>query len=117
MWPWKRFDAFYAAFVKRKASEELGFKKNIQVAALFANTNLDGEEGHQSRIKIIESFEENFREAVAYIYDDKRESKKEDDANPFLSAGKKAMQWLDDVVPTEEKPSMEDRFGEDLAKE
>lgn len=102
--------------MKRKVCDELGLKKNLQIAALFANTNLDGDEGHQNRIKIIESFEDSFKDAVAYVYDDHRETKKVDEDNAFMAAGKKAMKWLDDVAPAAdaEAPSFEDKFGDGL---
>jgi len=64
-WPWRRFEAFYAAFMKRVAIERIEERKDKMIAALWSNSNYDDDKG--SRQNAIREIEGNFSAAVAEI--------------------------------------------------
>ena len=91
-WPWRRFERFYEAFIKRQVIETLEIRKNQMIAALYSNSNWDDDKG--TRKSAIEELEANFEEAVSIIHHGQDEL--EDDVeisedNPFFASTRKAM--------------------------
>jgi hypothetical protein len=90
-WPWRRFDAFYEAFVKRRSKEELTFRKILQISALWANSNYDGEE--VDRQQIIRDIETSYDEVIAEIYSGRSAGGRTDidKSDPFFAAMERGM--------------------------
>ena len=44
-WPWKRFERFYEAFMRRTLVEKIEKRKEMMIAALWANSGFEGTEG------------------------------------------------------------------------
>ena len=65
-WPWKRFDAFYSAFMKRKLTETLERRKEMMIAALWANL-ASRVRWRNARREAIEELEEHYDNAVENI--------------------------------------------------
>ena len=82
-WPWRRFEAFYAAFQKRLVVERLEERKDKMVAALWANSNYDDDKG--TRQKAIEEIEGNFNAAVDEIISGVPRDEKIDKDDPFFA--------------------------------
>lgn len=110
-WPWRRFDAFYEAFVKRRAKEELTFRKILQISALWANSNYDGED--VDRQQIIQEIETSYDEVIAGIYSGRMAGGKDDidKSDPFFAAIERGMAKQGGAAPHENKEDMSDPAG------
>jgi hypothetical protein len=82
-WYWKKFEALFESFGKRKLVESLDRRKLSIVGGLHGNMNFSGEDLK----KAVDAIEENFREAVATIYG-KQEEEVVLEENPFFGAMK-----------------------------
>lgn len=84
------FQLFYEAYQRRIITEELTLRKNMQIAGLWANTNLDQKE--VNRGQIIESLEESYKDVINKIYGHKTPEELIDfNADPFFAAGMKGL--------------------------
>lgn len=97
-WPWRRFEAFYSAFVKRRVVESLERRKEAMVQALWANSNYDDDKG--SRQNAIQEIEESFTGAIESI-DNPQQETEIDKSDPFFAPSFKALDALE--VPEDMK--------------
>ena len=95
-WPARRFEAFYAAFVKRRVVEGLNRRKEAMVQALWANSNYDDEKG--TRENAIQEIETSFQEAIDSVNGPPEPEIEIDKSNPFFAAMDKNMKKLDEAV-------------------
>lgn len=96
-WPWKRFERFYQAFMRRTLIENLERRKDMMIAALWSNSGFEGNEGGQARNRAIADIESNYEEAVYAILSGARpgeEEEKIDEENPFWQAAKKGQEKI-----------------------
>lgn len=97
-WPWKRFEVMYEAFMKRSLLDSLDRRKDAMIAALWANSGFEGNEGAKNRSQIIEDIETQYDEAVRKIQigipEEEQEEKIAED-NPFFRPVKRAMAKLE----------------------
>jgi hypothetical protein len=61
-WPWKRFERFYQAFIKRQVVESMERRKEALIAACWANSNYDDDKG--TRQNLVDEIEDHFRVAT-----------------------------------------------------
>lgn len=89
--PWQKFEALYAAHIKRDSVTSLTDLRNAQISGIWANTNLDPQkQGENPRGEILEKVYENYVISVKKVYD-QYEEKKESEINwddPFFKAMK-----------------------------
>jgi hypothetical protein len=67
-WDAVRFQTFYAAFLKRKAAEEIERMKVALTTGIWANSNYDSEKQDNPRQKFIEALEDDVQKKIATIY-------------------------------------------------
>lgn len=93
-WPSSRFEAFYAAFTKRKIADELAERKRLEMAALWSNPNLDNDDQPQARSNALTQLEENYDQAITLLYTPASERKlvEIDEDDPFWKAAKRGME-------------------------
>jgi hypothetical protein len=96
LWPYKRFEAFYEAHLKRKAVDKLDAAKNALVSGLWSNPNLD--DGKNTRQNILRQIEESFKDAIDSVYNKKEEPDIDFKKDPFFAAMK-----LPDLDPSSEE--------------
>ena len=96
-WPWKRFEAFYEAFVKRHLVETLEHRKESMINGFWSNDGMNDDKG--TRQEAIEELENSFQEAIQSIMrgGKKKEEEEIDKSNPFFAA-------MDTKLPRIEKP-------------
>ncbi len=88
--------------MKRELVEKVEKQKDLLVAALWANTNWDGEEA--DRGKALEDIEDNFNKTVEMIHTGKKPKEASIDwEDPFFSSVKKGMDAI--VIPREDEGS------------
>ena len=91
-WPASRFEAFYDAFARRKVADELNTRRSLEIAATWANTNLDSSDNKDARQNWQESIDRGFSIAIAKLYGDAIEDEDEiDKDDPFFAAMEKGM--------------------------
>jgi hypothetical protein len=96
-WPWKRFERFYQAFMRRQLIENLERRKDMMIAALWSNSGFEGNEGGQARNRAIADIESNYEEAVYAILSGVKPGEAEeevDEQNPFWQAAKKGQEEI-----------------------
>lgn len=86
--------------MKRKLTETLEKRKEMMVAALWANSGFEGQEGANARKASIQQLEEHYDEAVARIWSPtgrlpEEEEEEIDEKNPFFAAAKKGMKEIE----------------------
>jgi hypothetical protein len=92
-WPSTKFEAFYAAYAKRKIADELSNKRNLEIAALAGNPNLDSEKDTQLRQKQADAIDEAFSNALAKLYGAEFEDAYEvDPDDPFFQAMERGLE-------------------------
>lgn len=85
--------------------DELRHRKTAMVAALWSNSNWDGEEAN--RQEAVDGIEANFEQAVALIYGDAPDEAEIDYENDaFFAAAKRGVEKINDQMP--EKPDLDD---------
>lgn len=78
--------------MKRKVADELAQRKNLEIAALWGNTNLDGDDPN-ARQDAMNAIEDNFDKAIAGLYGYKNPEDEEVDQNdPFWQAMERGLQ-------------------------
>lgn len=89
--PWQKFEALYAAHIRRDSVKNLTDIRNAQISGLWANTNLDPQkEGENPRGKILKDVYDNYLESIKKVYN-QYDEKRESDINwddPFFKAMK-----------------------------
>lgn len=103
-WPYRRFIKAFDAFQRRLACEELRQRRVMHLSALYANTNLDGEDSKRPEIMI--SVENAYEELIAAAWngtsiDDVSNAEFDSD---FIKAGRRNMevQLQPPMLPGEE---------------
>jgi hypothetical protein len=108
-WDARRFQTLYAAFVKRKAAEELEKQKLALMTGIWGNSNYDpqkeGEEG--ARPKFIEALESDVNKKIAILYGMAPPQEEEFEINPndpFWSAMYRGLEKMHGTAkPTKEE--------------
>ena len=91
-WPASKFEALYEAYAKRKIADSLSSKRDLEMAALWGNTNLDNEKTPDLRQNLMDSVDKQYSRAIAYLYGDiDPEDEKTDWDDPFLAPTKRKM--------------------------
>jgi hypothetical protein len=67
-WPWRRFEAFFARHLVRKAAEEMARRRDLELAAISANTNWDDKENQDIRRQKVEAINEGYKQGVEILY-------------------------------------------------
>jgi hypothetical protein len=67
-WGWRRFEGMFKRHLLRKAREELRLMRDMRIAALDANMNLDSKENREIKQELVKSFHEAFDEGVRILY-------------------------------------------------
>lgn len=91
-WPASRFEAFYAAFARRKVADELSQRRSLEIAALWGNPNLDTEDDPRLRQKIMQEVDEQISRAIARLYGAEVEDDEPDMDDPFWQAAERGKQ-------------------------
>jgi hypothetical protein len=90
-WPWKRFDRFYDAFMRRQLIERLERRKEDMIAALWANSGFEKSEDRTNAIAEIEdNYEQMLRKLLGLDVEEEI-----DPNNPFFSAGERGLKRLE----------------------
>jgi hypothetical protein len=58
----------YEAYAKRKVADELSSRRSLEMAALWANTNLDTKENEGKRQEIAQRIDHGYSTAIAKLY-------------------------------------------------
>lgn len=82
-WHWKKFEALFEAFLKRKAVAEAREVRNAMISGLWSNSNFD--DGKNTRQKALKDIEESYQEAIKIIYNGAEEYEIDLD-QPFFKA-------------------------------
>jgi hypothetical protein len=93
-WPWQRFEELYEAYMKRSLVERLETRKEMMVAALWANSGFEGNEGASARNNAIEELENQFSEVAHQIYHGFHENEVPTD-NQFWAAANKGVKQIE----------------------
>jgi hypothetical protein len=91
-WPWRRFEVFYSAFMKRHVVETLERRKEGMIHALWANDGFNDNKG--TRQNAIQEIEANFEEAKNAVLGLLPEEAEIDKDNPFFAQMEKGMAKL-----------------------
>lgn len=93
-WPYRRFMKVFEVWKKRKITEELDKKRDLRVAASYANTNMDGKDFDRDKhVKDIEDYYEVVKNEILRdpieIEQEQIFEKESEENNLFLQAGKR----------------------------
>lgn len=94
-WPASLFEAFYAAYARRKIADELSSKRGLEIAAVWGNPNLDTEKDPELRQKLQKEIDAAYSRAISAIYGQLPEQNEESidyDDDPFWQAAKRGME-------------------------
>lgn len=78
-WPWRRFEACFKRHLGRKAAGELTNQRDLMLAALSANSNMDMPENQEALRRKIDAINEGWRRGVEILYG-ARDATVEDDS-------------------------------------
>ncbi len=108
-WPSSKFEALYSAFAKRTVANQLAERRNLELAALWGNTNLDNEKKPNLRQEIMEKVDESYSAAINNIYDPQSAPEIEvDEDDPFWKAMERGIQkYHEQELPD---PKLEDEL-------
>lgn len=67
-WPWRRFEACFARHLARKAADGLTHQRDLMLAALSANTNMDMKENQEVYQSKIDAINKGWKHAVEILY-------------------------------------------------
>lgn len=121
-WPWKRFEAFYISFLKRRSVVELEARKLALTTGLWANDGFNDDKG--TRAQALEQIDDQFKEAASIVYmsriqqeavQDQHKFTKEDEENPFLRPAIEATRRLD--VPRDDEGTVGQAVKEDPTRD
>jgi len=107
--------------MRRSLVETLERRKDAMIAALWANSNYDGEgEGKPSpRPRAIEQIEENYDEAAEKILSGRlgqeEKTEEQEDKFGFFAAGERGLKKV--LAPRNDEGKVADVVGEDYSKE
>jgi hypothetical protein len=65
-WPWKKFEAFYEAYIKREAAYRAALERNAYITGILANTNLD--DNKNTKRNTLESIDTDYQNSLKSIY-------------------------------------------------
>lgn len=84
--PWQKFEALYAAHMRRASVRVITDVRNAQISGIWANTNLDPQkEGENPRGEVLEKVYENYVDTLQKIYNQYDEKDEDIDwENPFF---------------------------------
>ena len=88
--------------MRRKLTETLERRKEMMIAALWANSGFEGQDGANARREAIEELEEHYDDAVKNILL-KRQKQEEDEIdkeNPFFAAAERGLARIAPVAKT-----------------
>ena len=109
-WPWRRFEAFYAAFIKRQVIEAMERRKDDMISALWSNEGFNDDKG--SRAAAITEIEESYQSALDMLHSGGDEQEEEiDPDNPFFSSTMRKMKELDQQVASD--GTVQDRVAQE----
>ncbi len=122
-WPWKRFEAFYISFLKRRAVFELEERKLALTTGIWANDGFNDEKG--TRSQALDQLDEQFKEAARIVYMGRQDQEafrdqhrftQEDEENPFLRPAIEATRKFDTPRDDEGtvKQAIKDETTQDL---
>lgn len=88
--------------MRRRLTETLERRKEMMIAALWANSGFEGQEGANARRAAIEELEEHYDEAVKNILMRTPEAQEDeiDKMNPFFAAAERGKAKIGAVVKT-----------------
>lgn len=92
-WPWRRFERFYEAYMKRRLVETLERRKEGMITALWSNSNYDDDKG--TRKQIVEDIEEEFKQMVLMVQTGIKPEDEIDQDNPFFAAAREGVKKLE----------------------
>ena len=106
-WPWKRFNKFYEAMVKRELVDELQNRKLIIIGSLWTR-EFEKAEGLSNAVKEIE---DSYDQVIDNILgsgeqeEEKDEDKIDYENDPFFAAAKRSMDRQNIPLEADEDPS------------
>jgi basic membrane lipoprotein Med (substrate-binding protein (PBP1-ABC) superfamily) len=107
-WPYRRFIKAFGAFQRRIVIDELRARRVAHIGALYANTNLDGQES--PRAQIVSDVENAYEELIANTWNGTIPGVDEESVetggegtfhSDFMNAGRRAMAVQDVELPGE----------------
>lgn len=114
-WPWRRFERFYAAYLKRQAVEGLERRKDQMISSLWSNSNYDDDKG--TRKNAIEELEQHYEEATRLILHGPQVHEEEiDENNPFFQPALRAAREIDTPRADEGAATVKDVVGDEYSK-
>lgn len=94
-WPATKFEALYDAYAKRKIADSLSERRDLEIAALWGNTNLDNEKKPELRQELMNALDTQYSNAIAYLYGEIDPAEDETDwDDPFLAPTKRKMEEM-----------------------
>ena len=88
-WPATKFEALYAAYAKRKIADQLTHRRDIEIAAMWGNPNMDTEKDPQLRSKIMTEVYDKYSAVISEMYTGPSQQSQEaeiDTDDPFFAA-------------------------------
>lgn len=67
-WPVLRFERFFERHLRRKAADHLRRERDLMIAAITANTNMDSSENRELRSDRLENIRRAYKEGVEFLY-------------------------------------------------
>lgn len=88
--------------MRRKLTETLERRKEMMIAALWANSGFEGQDGANARREAIEELEEHYDDAVKNILLGTRQPEEDvlDKENPFFAAAERGLARIAPVAKT-----------------
>jgi hypothetical protein len=94
-WPASKFEALYEAYAKRKIADSLSARRDIEISALWGNTNMDNEKTPNLRQDLMNALDDQYSNAIAYLYGEIDPAQDETDwDDPFLAPTKQKMEEM-----------------------
>lgn len=93
-WPATKFEALYGAYTRRKIADQLAHRRDIEIAAMWGNPNLDNEKDPEIRSKIMNQVYDRYSDVIASLYgdDDEIEDEAIDTDDPFFAAMERGLE-------------------------
>ena len=87
--------------MRRRLTEVLERRKEMMIAALWANSGFEGQQGADARRSAIEELEEHYDTAVRSILAREVQDEEIDKDNPFFAAAERGLQKVAPVKKSE----------------
>jgi hypothetical protein len=97
--------------MRRKLIETLERRKEMMIAALWANSGFEGQKGADARRDAIEELESNFEDAVVTITSKEAPEEDIDTDNPFFAAAERGLAKI--APPPKTEGTVEEAVNED----